>query len=283
MNNVVDQLRTMKIKYDCIDEIRSKDGVLVYRVICDESRYILKYFDKEIYRREITNYEMLQSLGVQTIHILEKTDCALLLEDIVQSNYFRLGIEQDMSDPVIATALASWYKNLHKKGEAYLASNKIDIYSENDYITLENIERISKKTNTVKNHVWDVIKEHYKQIKNQIGNLTQTITYNDFYYTNLVVSKDKLSAFMFDYNMLGKGYAYADIRNVTYSLKKDAKEAFLQAYGAFDKNEMFIDAVASTLTTLHFACLQEHIPKWALEYVMQIENGELLRAVERLI
>ena len=39
---------------------------------------------------------------------------------------------------------------------------------------------------------------------------TWTLTYNDFYYTNLAVLKDGTSAIMFDYNLLGKGYAYAD-------------------------------------------------------------------------
>ena len=36
----------------------------------------------------------------------------------------------------------------------------------------------------------------------------RTLTYNDFYYTNMMVAKDKSSALMFDYNLLGKGYVY---------------------------------------------------------------------------
>jgi hypothetical protein len=80
--------------------------------------------------------------------------------------------------------------------------------------------------------------------------LSRTLTYNDFYYTNLAVRKDGTAALMFDYNLLGKGYVYSDIRNVCSSLGDEAQAAFLAEYGEVDRCEITIDDVVSPIAAL---------------------------------
>lgn len=157
------------------------------------------------------------------------------------------------------------------------------MYDETDCITPENVTTIAGKTNTLNNPVWMFIESNIDEIKRRIAQVQRTLTYNDFYYTNLIVAKDKSTAFMFDCNFLGKGYVYADIRNVTCSLGENAKNAFLEKYGAFDESEKRIDLVADTLTTLSFACNRKTMPDWGLEYAKQTKNGALLAAAVRML
>ena len=47
----------------------------------------------------------------------------------------------------------------------------------------------------------------------------------------------------------------------------------MSEYGFYDKSEVLIDDVASVLVTLYFACLRETFPKWAEEYLNEVNNG----------
>jgi hypothetical protein len=89
----------------------------------------------------------------------------------------------------------------------------------------------------------------------------------------MVVRKDKSEAFMFDYNLLGKGYAYADIRNVCSVLGESARRVFLDEYGGFDEFEVLVDNVASVIVTLYFACKLKKFPQWAMQYLQSVEDG----------
>jgi 2-polyprenyl-3-methyl-5-hydroxy-6-metoxy-1,4-benzoquinol methylase len=280
---ITDQLNKMNVKCDSITAICSKDGVSVYRVACYDKSYVLKYFANESDRREIENYRILKSLEIPVLQIIAHTDYALLMEDIEQSDIYRLGITDDLNDTVVAKQIAKWYKQLHSKGQAFVRLYKGKLYNEADLITKENIEFIKVKTLTESNPVWDVVLGNFELIKACIMNAEKTLTYNDFYYTNLIVAKDISSSFMFDYNLLGKGYVYSDIRNVCSSLGEQAKAAFLDEYGDFNQDEIVIDNVASLLTTLYLACTRDVFPKWAEAYHEQVNNGTLLNAVNELI
>ena len=102
--------------------------------------------------------------------------------------------------------------------------------------------------------------------------MPRVLTYNDFYYTNLIIAKDKSSAFMFDYNLLGKGYVYSDIRNVCSSLGENAQKAFIETYGEFDKSEIIVDDVTSVLVTLYYACQRKTFPSWANYALNELKN-----------
>ena len=243
---------------------------------------MVKCFQKDEHKREMGNYQLLESIGVPTIRVIASTDSALLLEDIDCSPVYRLGIEEDMSDPAVVRRIAEWYKQLHSQGYGYVCQNGESMYDEADFFTLENIASIKDKTETQDAPAWGLLEQNYATISDLLRKARRTITYNDFYYTNMVVAKDNSSALMFDYNLLGKGYAYTDVRNVLSSLSEEAGKAFLKEYGKFDPAEKALDDVVSVVVTLHLACLRENFPWWAQTLLDElnttfIEKIELLR------
>lgn len=267
------ELQKLNTPYSTIDLIQNKDGVIVARVQSDAKSYIIKYFQNEDYKREIKNYQLLKTLNIPTVNVFGFTDSAILMEDISQSDTFRLATKEDLDDVEIAFKIAEWYKLLHTSSENFVKENIADLYNETDFITRENIEFIKEKTGTKNLPVWNLIVDNFEVIVSKIRNMPRVLTYNDFYYTNLIVAKDKTSAFMFDYNLLGKGYVYSDIRNVCYSLGENAKKAFLEAYGEFDKNEIIVDDVASVLVTLYHACKRKNFPSWANSILSDLKNN----------
>ena len=232
------ELKKLNIPCRTIDLIQNKDGVIVARVQSDVKSYIIKYFQNEDFKREIKNYQLLYDLSIPTVKVFGFTDSAILMEDISQSDTFRLATKEDLDDVAITSKIAEWYKLLHTCSKDFSEGNITKLYDETDFITRDNIEFIKEKTGTQNLPVWKLINDNFDAIVSKIRSLPRVLTYNDFYYTNLIVAKDKTSAFMFDYNLLGKGYVYSDIRNVCFSLGENAKKAFLEEYGEFDKSEI---------------------------------------------
>lgn len=218
------ELKKFNVSNSNITIIQSKDGVIVARVQVNATSYIIKYFQKDEHKREIKNYKILKSLSIPTINLLGSTDSSILMEDISQSDIFRLAAKEDLDDVVVASQIAEWYKLLHTSSKNF----DTEIYDETDLITKENIEFIKKKTGTQSLPIWKIIDDNFDIIISKIKALPRVLTYNDFYYTNLIIAKDKSSAFMFDYNLLGKGYVYSDIRNVCSSLGENAKKLLLK-------------------------------------------------------
>ncbi len=231
MNISILLLTELGVRNPVCSLIRSKAGISLYRVESEGKKFILKVFENREDTREIDNYLILSKLGIPTLPLLGYTKNAILLLDVESSDEYRLGKESDLSDPKIAEAIARWYTILHKKGCAYLSGSEPPMYDESDLVTADNMAVIAEMTGTAGNMLWQVITENYSMIRSRIDALPRTLTYNDFYWTNLIVSKTDKSAFMFDYNMLGKGTAYGDIRNVTSSLSDEAAEAFIREYG----------------------------------------------------
>lgn len=266
-----------------ITEIRNKDGVFLFRINTNGNSYVLKYFVNDKYKREIKNYEILKSLGVKTINDYGYTDSSILLEDIEVSEKYRLGISEDLKDKKVAKALVNWYMDLHNKGVNFIKASEDNYYSEINEITIENIETTRLKSDTMNNPVWSVILNNFEIIKEKINSLEQTLNYNDFYWTNLVVSIDKSEAFMFDYNFLGTGFRYCDIRNVCSSLSKEAGEIFLKQYGHVNTKEKIINDFTSEISTLILAYKKEIFPSWAKDSLDSIANGKLEATVRRIL
>ena len=83
---------------------------------------------------------------------------------------------------------------------------------------------------------------------------------------------------MFDYNLMGKGTAYGDIRNVTSSLSREAAEAFIQEYGGdLDEEQKKADAFIAPLVTLVNACRYDAFPSWANASLEELKNGDVLK------
>lgn len=276
------ELKSLNVSFSNIELIQNKDGVIVARIQTDEKPYIIKYFQNEDFKREIKNYQLLNVLNIPTINVFGFTDSAILMEDISESDTFRLATKEDLDDVAIASEIAEWYKLLHTRSKDFSENYSAELYDETDFMTRDNIEFIKEKTGTQNLPVWKLINDNFDIIVSKIRSLPGVLAYNDFYYTNLIVAKDKTSAFMFDYNLLGKGYVYSDIRNVCYSLGENAKKAFLEAYGEFDKGEIIVDDVASVLVTLYHACQRKNFPDWANSTLNEL-NTDYVKKVEILI
>ncbi len=272
------QLTELGVRNPVCSLIRSKAGISLYRVESEGKKLILKVFENREDAREINNYLMLSKLEIPTLPLLGYTKNAILLPDVESSDEYRLGKESDLSNPKVARAIAKWYTALHKKGRAYLSGSKTPMYDESDMLTADNMGGIAKRTGTAENTLWQVITDNYSTIRNRIDALPRTLTYNDFYWTNLIVSKTSESAFMFDYNLLGKGTAYGDIRNVTSSLSYEAAEAFIQEYGDdIGEEQKKADAFIAPLVTLVNACRHETFPSWAKDSLEKLKNGDVLK------
>lgn len=278
---IYDELNKMGFPQADFSILQDKDGVIVARMIVNGQSYVLKCFRNDGFKREIENYQRLSSLHIPTIRVITVTDSAILLEDINRSPVYRLGIRADMADPEVAKQLAVWYRQLHQKGYDYVAQHGAALYDEADYFTLDNIAYIKEKTGTQGAPAWSLLEQQFGPISAMLHHTGRTLTYNDFYYSNMVVARDKSSALMFDYNLMGKGYAYSDLRNVTASLSEKAGKVFLEEYGTYDSTEEALDGVVSVVVTLYLACLREQVPSWAQSLLREADTT-LIGKIEHL-
>ncbi|MCL2494414.1 MAG: aminoglycoside phosphotransferase family protein [Oscillospiraceae bacterium] len=251
---------------------KKREGTSTWRIQAGKASYIIKHFSKPENRREIENYRILQSLGIPTPRVIAQGKRTLLLEDLANGPW-RLGVKEDMDDPAVAVLVAAWYRQLHENGRAYAQTH--DLYDETDfYINPKNLALIGRKTGAESLPIWPVLTERLPRIKQAAMALPRTLTYNDFHYNNLAVAKDGSAALVFDYDILGKGYVYGDIRNICYNMGEAAKEAFFAAYGEFDKTEIVIDDIAGVLVSLGYICHldKEKFPRWG-EGVLGVLKG----------
>ena len=283
---VRDELFKLGIKYTenlKINEIRNKDGIYLYNIKNFNESYVLKYFDKKKHSVEIDNYKLLNDIGVDTIKIFDMTENSILMEDLNTSNKLRLATKYDISKEEVGVALAQWYLNLHSKGEIYIKDNKENTYlkREIDEINEKNIKNIISKSD--KKELWDFILENLYRVNEKINQMDETINYNDFYWTNFAVSRDVKRAVVFDYNMMGKGFRYNDVRNVSVSLEGIARESFLEAYGKCNEIEKIIDKPMSCIFDLIAAYKREVFPNWGQESLEKVNNGELERDFRNML
>ena len=271
--------------------IRSKRDVHVYSCLYGEVPAVVKYFENEEDRREILNYRILIRSGIPTIRILAFGGSALVMEDLSQSEKWRLGVPEDLSDTDTAQCLAQWYFAFHEKGAAVSELNTL--YFEYDGITKKSLEMLCARFPEASG-IFMFILSRFDKLRNLIYEPSFTLTYNDFYWTNFAVRKDKQAAMMFDYNLLGKGYRFSDFRNVR-SLAETAYQAFLDEYERLyvkkhghtrheeERLEVKIDEVAAPLFSLIVASRQEQFPEWAEYAKEEALDGTLADKAKRLL
>jgi len=273
--------------------ISAKSGVYVYKCLYDGAPAVVKYFEKEDDRREILNYRILARHDIPTIKPLALGTAALVMEDITSSEDWRLGVAEDFEDADVVTGLAQWYFTLHENGSAVPELNSL--YCEYDSITEENLNMLLYKIPEA-GELFEFLIAHYDKLRELIYEPAFTLTYNDFYWTNFVVRKDKRAAMMFDYNLLGKGYRASDFRNVCSSLSDAAKIAFVNEYNRLfiekhghtrreaEEAERRIDDVTEPLYSLIVAFLErEDFPNWAEHEKNEALNGNLLSKAKQLL
>ena len=264
-------------------EIRSKDGIQVFRFESGGAHLVIKLLERETDRRELKNYRLLAELGLETLPVLGQADKALVLPDLNWDPVYRLGEEADLQDLRVAAALGQWYRKLHRVGKAHVRDHGKELYDEADLLTWENLEQVRQRTGTADEPFWAALFGSFDGFCRKVQKTAKTVTYNDFYYTNLVVARDRSTAFPFDYNLMGKGCVLADLRNVTYYMETEAQKAFYEAYGPVDETDRLYDAVVSPLVTLVLGCRAEKLPDWTEEEIEKLHTGELLKAFERFM
>ena len=273
--------------------ISDNEGVYVYKCLYDSISAVVKYFEKEDDRREILNYRLLARHNIPTIKTLALGTATLVMEDISVSEEWRLGIPDDFNDLDVAKGLAQWYFTFHENG---VSVPELDsLYFAYDSITEEILEKLILKFPEAK-ELFQFVLTQYGKLREMIYKPSFTLTYNDFYWTNFIVRKDKKEAIMFDYNLLGKGYRFSDLRNVCWDLSEEAKTTFIDEYNHLymekygnirtesEKVERSIDDVMDPLFTLIFAYNRKgSIPDWAKKKDDYMDGTLLLKARHLLL
>lgn len=285
MSGIIDIIRAETGgKAEALQLIREKAGVHVYRCVYEGQRAVVKYFEREADRREIDHYRLLGEMNIPTVKMLSFDGAHIVMEDIDYSDRWRLGAEEDMKKPSVLRALAKWYFALHEGGEGH--DGLKNMWSENDELTEEAIEAIRERLPGA-GDVCDFARRHLKELREKLAARENTITYNDFYYTNFLIRRDDSDAMMFDYNLMGRGYRYADFRNISSSVSEEAFEAFMEEYGrlyrekhgrefAENEAERRLDDFLSPLLGLAGALKRDEFPKWAEPMRKDAQNGRLL-------
>jgi len=267
-----------------LELIRSKLGVHVFRCEYEGRPAVVKSFEHAGDRREIDHYRLLKSIGVPTLNAYALGRSCIVMEDISASPDWRLGDEADMSRPSVLRALANWYFALHEAGENL--PQLAEMYSENDELTPSAIAFLKEKLPGAE-ALCGFVLEHLAGFRSMLRERENTLTYNDFYFTNLLVRKNGTAAMMFDYNLMGHGYRYADFRNVESSVSPEAFAAFTEEYAALyrakhgctfsvDETDRKLDEFISPLLGLVSALKREQFPAWASGMREAALNGELL-------
>jgi len=273
--------------------IRAKGGVYVYKCLYDGIPAVVKYFEEEDDRREILNYRILAQHGIPTIKTYALGKTALVMEDISVSENWRLGIAEDLADIDVAKSLAHWYFMFHENSAS--VSELDTLFFEFAQITVQNLQMLLRKLPEAQ-ELFAFLLAHYDKFHEMIFMPTFTMTYNDFYWSNFVVSMDKKSAMMFDYNCMGKGYRLSDFRNVCWSMSDEAKKTFQDEYNRqymekhkstrteAEKLEERIDDIAGPLYSLIVAYTDKvNFPDWAEGHKKEAVDGSLLSKAKQLL
>ena len=137
---------------------------------------------------------------------------------------------------------------------------------------MENIRAVAQKFGLEGSAGIAAIEGRFALLRQRLDAAPRTLAYNDFYYTNLVVRKDKTEALMFDYNLLGKGCSASDIANVTYWFSEENKKAFFSVYGEPDEELALLDRICAPIVSLCFAMQRDVFPDWAHEAIEELKS-----------
>ena len=279
MKEIYNELLHYNIHESNIEIISNKDGIIVSKVSADKENYVLKYFEKEEYRREIDYYNLFESLKIKTIKVHGTTEKSILLEDIESSKNYKLANPCDLELDQVIISLANYYRALHLKGRDYLENHSdVTFYSEISLINKANIEKLIIKTKYDNIDYWRLINKLIIDLQ-PFYQVNRTITYNDFYYGNVIVSKNQDESFMFDYNLLGEGLRYFDISNVLSGLCPEMRGVFLKAYGDVDEYELKLNEHLAPLIGLISAYEKNTFPSWAVDELEALKTGKLYKSL----
>ena len=270
-----------------VESIQKRHGNHLCRITLGSSSYILKVFGNPDASSEVRAYALLKDLGVPTLHTVATTSDALLLEDLEVSNHLRLAKEKDVGKAEVGVALAAWYRALHHAGSRFSTDQAEPSFlrREIEELTPASILDVASRVGGADHSKWDNLADNIDRIKNAAMTLEETLTYNDFHWTNLALSRNEkpIRAVMFDYHLLGVGLRHSDCRNVTYTLGPDAANAFWSAYGDTDPREKVVDDLLAPLHALVEAFRRPKFPSWAEESLKLAKTGKIHCRLERVM
>ena len=205
------ELGLNKTNLDEIELIHKKHGNRLYRIKFRGEYSIIKWF-KVGDDNEVKSYNLLNKLGVPTINLLGQTENALLLEDLDYSQDLRLATADVLNSCETGVAVARWYQKLHSAGEQFLSeSEQISDFLKWQIDELDShiLYNLGQHFNIQELPGWQLAIDNIEVLRDRIKSLPVTINYNDFYWTNLALSREGLprQAVMFDYHLMGKGSA----------------------------------------------------------------------------
>jgi hypothetical protein len=261
----------------------------VYRIVTAEESFVLKWFTESAQAHEVRCYTLLQNHAVPTLPVHGWAEDAILLEDLTVSATWRPAAEADVDSPEVGAAVAEWYRALHAAGREILADPAETppfLAREVDALTPPAVLEIGEKLGLSANPVWRLAADSVEALVDAMLALPETLNYNDFHWTNLALSRERrpsLQAIVYDYHLMGIGPAYSDCRNVLGSLGKEARAAFMQAYGPVDERVALLDAPLSVLFGLSVAVQRPHLPGWAEDLLRRVESGQLESDIRRAL
>ncbi len=270
-----------------VEPIQERHGNRLFRIALEGSSYILKVFGDPDASREVGAYALLKDLGVPTLRVIARTNDALLLEDLEVSKHLRPAGEDDIGKAEVGVALAAWYRALHDTDSRLWTGQPGPSFlrREIDELTPASILEVASKVRGSDQSKWVTLADNIDRIKNAAMTSAETLTYNDFHWTNLALSRNEkpIRAVVFDYHLLGLGLRYSDCRNVTGSLGPDAADAFRSAYGETDPREKTLDDLMAPLYALVEAFRRPRFPSWAEASLELAETEEIHSRLDRVM
>lgn len=268
------------------DEITSVEPIsqrhinTIYRICCNGRWYVLKCIDRPEMSTELLAYRLLLQERVPVLPH-RAGENALLLEDLAHSEVWRLAEEADMAREETGRAIAEWYRRFHDAGRRLLARQTPGLDSlqrEADRVTATSVRSLPTRLALRNVRVLDWAAEQVEQVVRAIHQLPQTLSYNDFHWSNLAMRRTGgQEGIVFDYHLLGIGMAYSDCRNVVGSLLGGARDAFHETYGKTSDLERLLDAPVAVLHALLQAAECTPLPRWAGPLIDMIDNGTFER------
>ena len=287
MGPVLEEMGIDTAQLERIEPILKRHGNRLFRLASGGSSYVLKVFGDPPAAREVGAYALLRDLGVPTLDVVARTNNALLLEDLAVSADRRLALEEDAGRTEVGTALAVWYRALHEAGSR-LGKARADtsfLWREIDELNPGSILEVASRIGGSDRSGWATLADNIDRVKDAAMASAETLTYNDFHWTNLALSREAkpTRAVVFDYHLLGLGLRYSDCRNATGSLGPDAAAAFRSAYGETDPRERTLDDLMAPLYSLVEAFRRPRFPSWGKASLKLAETGEIHRRLDRVM
>ena len=161
-----------------VKPVQARHGNRLFRITLQGSSYILKLFGNPDASREVQAYALLTELGVPTLRTIATADDALLLEDLEVSENLRLAIEDDVAEPEVGVAVATWYRALHQAGSR-LSPGQADaslLWREIDELTAGSILNVASKIRVSDHPKWVILADNIDRIKSTAVASDETLT-----------------------------------------------------------------------------------------------------------